>query len=43
VAYADDVVLLAEKEEEDEMRSMSRLEEYVDRKRLELNLSKTRY
>jgi len=38
LAYADDIVLV---EEEDEMRSMiSRLEEYVNRKSLEVNVSK---
>jgi len=41
LAYADDVVLLAEKEEE--LRSMiERLEGYLDRKRLELNVRKTK-
>jgi len=41
LSYADDMVLLAE--EEDEMRSlMGKLEGYLDRKRLELNVSKTR-
>lgn len=41
MAYADDIVLLAE--EEEEMRSMiGRLEEYLDRKRLELNAGKTK-
>jgi len=40
LAYADEVVLA---EEEDEMRSMiSKLEEYVDKKRLELNVNKTK-
>lgn len=40
LAYADDVVLLAETE--DEMRSMMiRLEEYLREKRLELNVEKT--
>jgi len=41
LAYADDIVLLAE--EEDEMRSMiGRLEEYMERKGLELNVGKTK-
>jgi len=41
LAYADDVVLVAE--EEDEMRSMmERLERYIERKRLELNTRKTK-
>lgn len=41
LAYANDIVLLAK--EEDEMRSMiSRLEEYMDRKGLELNANKTK-
>lgn len=41
MAYADDVVLLAE--EEDEMRSMiGRLEEYIERKDLELNVGEGR-
>jgi len=41
LAYADDIVVLAE--EEDEMRSMiSRLEEYVDKKSLVVNVSKTK-
>lgn len=41
LAYADDVVLLAEKEEE--MRSMmERLEGYLERKKLELNAGKTK-
>lgn len=41
MAYADDVVLLAE--EEGEMRSMiERLEEYLEKKRLELNIGKTK-
>jgi len=41
LAYADDIVLLAE--QEDEMRSMIvRLEEYLDRKGLELNVEKTK-
>lgn len=41
LAYADNMVLLAE--EEDEMRSMiGRLEEYLERKGLELNVSKTK-
>lgn len=39
LSYADDVMLLAE--EEDEMRSMlGRLEEYLDKKGLELNVGK---
>ncbi|KMQ90410.1 rna-directed dna polymerase from mobile element jockey-like protein [Lasius niger] len=41
LAYANDMVLLSEGE--DEMRSMiERLEAYLDRKRLELNPSKTK-
>lgn len=41
LAYADDLVLLAERE--DEMRSMmERLERYLDRKKLELNTEKTK-
>jgi len=41
LAYADDVVLMAEKEEE--MRSMmQRLEGYLERKKLELNPNKTK-
>lgn len=41
LAYADNVVLLADKEEE--LRSMlDRLEGYLDRKRLELNVGKTK-
>lgn len=41
LAYADDVVLLADKEEE--LRSiLDRLEGYLDRKRLELNVRKTK-
>lgn len=41
LAYADDIVLLAE--EEDEMRSMIvRLEGYLERKKLELNPEKTK-
>lgn len=41
VAYADDIVLMAERE--DEMRSMlERLEGYLDKKRLKLNLEKTK-
>lgn len=41
LAYADDMVLLAE--EEDEMRSMmERLERYLDKKGLELNTDKTK-
>jgi len=41
LAYADDIVLLAE--EEDEMRSMIvRLEDYLERKGLELNVEKTK-
>lgn len=40
LAYADDIVLLAE---EGEMRSMiERLERYLERKGLELNVGKTR-
>lgn len=40
-AYADDIVLLAE--EEDEMRSMIvRLEDFLERKELELNVEKTK-
>ncbi|XP_071653873.1 uncharacterized protein [Temnothorax longispinosus] len=41
LAYADDVVLMAE--DEDQMRSMlERLEGYLSRKRLELNVGKTK-
>lgn len=41
LAYADDMVLMAE--EKEEMRSMiGRLEEYLDRKKLELNVNKTK-
>jgi len=41
LAYADDIVLLAE--EKAEMRSMiGRLEEYIERKGLELNVGKTK-
>lgn len=41
LAYADDMVLLAE--EEEELNSMiERLEEYLDQKRLELNAKKTK-
>lgn len=41
LAYADDMVLMAE--EEEKMRSMiGRLEGYLDRKKLELNVSKTK-
>jgi len=41
LAYADDIVLLAE--EEEEMRSMiERLEGYMERKKLELNVNKTK-
>lgn len=41
LAYADDVVLLADKEEE--MKSMlDILEEYLGRKKLELNVEKTK-
>lgn len=41
LSYADDMVLLAENEEE--MRSMmERLEEFFDRKRLKLNIGKTK-
>lgn len=41
LAYADDMVLIAEKE--DEMRSMiDRLERYLERKRLELNAEKSK-
>lgn len=41
LAYADDVVLMAEKEEE--LRSMmERLEGYLERKTLELNPNKTK-
>jgi len=41
LAYTDDLVLLAEKEEE--IRSMiERLERYLDRKKLELNVEKTK-
>jgi len=41
LAYADDLILLAEKEEE--MRSMiERLEGYLDRKKLEMNVGKTK-
>lgn len=41
LAYADDMVLMAEKE--DEMKStIGRLEKYLDRKKLELKASKTK-
>lgn len=41
LAYADDIVLLAEDEEG--MRSMiGRFEEYLNKKRLELNANKTK-
>lgn len=41
LAYADDIVLLARREEE--MRSMiGRFEEYLDEKRLTLNYQKTK-
>lgn len=41
LAYADDIVLMAEGE--DEMRSMiGRFEEYLEKKRLELNTSQTK-
>jgi hypothetical protein len=41
LAYADDIVLLAE--EEEGMRSMiGRLEEYLEKKKLELNVDKTK-
>jgi len=41
LAYADDVVLVVE--DEDEMKSMmERLERYVERKRLKLNTEKTK-
>ncbi|XP_071579341.1 uncharacterized protein [Temnothorax nylanderi] len=41
LAYADDIVLLAE--DEDQMRSMlERMEGYLSRKRLELNVGKTK-
>lgn len=41
LAYADDVVLMAE--EEQEMRAMlSRLERYLEKKGLELNAEKTK-
>lgn len=40
VPYADDTVLLAEQEEE--MRSMARFEEYLERESLELNTSKAK-
>jgi len=41
LAYADDIVLLAE--EEEEMRNMlERLEGYLERKGLELNAGKTK-
>lgn len=41
LAYADDIVLIAEDEEE--MRSMiERLEGYMERKRLEVNTEKTK-
>lgn len=40
LAYADDIVLLAE--EEDGMRSMlEKMEEYLEREKLELNVGKT--
>lgn len=37
--YADDVALMAE--EEQDMRSISRLEEYLDKKELTLSIEKT--
>lgn len=41
MAYADDVVLLTDKEEE--LRSMlDRMEGYLDKKRLEINVEKTK-
>lgn len=41
LAYADDVVLLADKEKE--LRSMlDRMEGYLDKKRLEINVEKTK-
>jgi len=41
LAYADDIVILSEKEEE--MRSMiERLERYLEKKNLELNVGKTK-
>lgn len=41
MAYADDIVLLSK--EEDGMRSMiRRLEEYMDKKKLKLNVEKTK-
>lgn len=41
LAYADDVVLLAE--DEDQLRSMlERLEEYMKRKNLEMNVGKSK-
>lgn len=41
LAYADDVVLLAD--EKEELRSMlDKMEEYLDKKRLEINVEKTK-
>lgn len=41
LTYADDLVIMAE--EEEELRSMiERVEEYLDRKNLEVNVSKTK-
>jgi len=41
LAYADDIVLIAESEEE--MKSViERMEDYLDKKRLELNVKKTK-
>jgi hypothetical protein len=41
LAYADDMVIMADKEEE--LKSvMERLENYLDRKKLELNVGKTK-
>lgn len=41
LAYADDIVILADKEED--MKSMiKKLENYLDKKGLELNVSKTK-
>lgn len=41
LAYADDVVLLAD--EEEELRSMlDKMEEYLDKKRLEINVEKSK-
>ncbi|XP_071578809.1 uncharacterized protein [Temnothorax nylanderi] len=42
LAYADDVVAIAEDEEEINKRMMKRLEKYFDRKKLRVNVGKTK-